>query len=319
MSKELKIGNRVIHTPIAEILKVLKSELTNGKLQAIYDERNNDIAVTCPHHKFGKEENPSCNIYVGNSTPTLKYGTVNCLTCHFNGTFSHFVAECMEISDEQANEWLLAHFKSDRVTSLEFDLEPIELPKVIKPKYLNESILETFQSWHPYMEKRKLTRKVCETFKVKYDTKTKCIVFPVWDIKGNLLFLTRRSVESKKFIIDKSVDKPVYLLNYLISHNINEAWVFESQINTLTGWTHGLPSIGLFGTGDKYQYEILNKSPIRIYHLCFDGDEAGDKGVKRFLQNVRKDVIIDVVPIPRGKDFNDLSYEEVENLITTYN
>lgn len=49
----------------------------------------------------------------------------------------------------------------------------------------------------------------------------------------------------------------------------------------------------------------------------FDGDDAGDKGIQKFLKNIRKDVIINIIRLPRGKDVNDLSYEEVEKLVNT--
>ena len=59
---------------------------------------------------------------------------------------------------------------------------------------------------------------------------------------------------------------------------------------------------------------IFNKSGIRNYMLCFDGDEAGDKGVARFKRNIRKDVIVNRVLIPIGKDVNDLTKEEFSKL-----
>ena len=59
----------------------------------------------------------------------------------------------------------------------------------------------------------------------------------------------------------------------------------------------------------------LNKSNIRVYNLMFDGDEAGEKGIREFLANIRKDVIVNIIRLPKGKDINDLSYDEVENLI----
>ena len=74
--------------------------------------------------------------------------------------------------------------------------------------------------------------------------------------------------------------------------------------------------MALFGTGSDYQYEVLNKSGIRVYNLCFDGDEAGDNGIRKFLANIRKDVIINIIRIPRGKDINDLSYDQVEHIIS---
>ena len=60
---------------------------------------------------------------------------------------------------------------------------------------------------------------------------------------------------------------------------------------------------------------LLNKSHIRVYNLCFDGDAGGDKGIKEFMEHIRKDVMVNIVRLPRGKDINDLSYEEVENML----
>ena len=91
-------------------------------------------------------------------------------------------------------------------------------------------------------------------------------------------------------------------------------YVCESQINALTLWSWGYPAIALFGTGSSHQYDILNKSGIRNYILCFDGDAAGLKGKDRFLQNIRKDVLVSYVPIPMGKDVNDLTKEQFESL-----
>ena len=59
---------------------------------------------------------------------------------------------------------------------------------------------------------------------------------------------------------------------------------------------------------------ILNKSCIRHYYLAFDGDDAGDHAIARFLKSIRPDVFVDIMIIPRGKDVNDLSEEEFNNL-----
>ena len=47
----------------------------------------------------------------------------------------------------------------------------------------------------------------------------------------------------------------------------------------------------------------------------FDGDEAGEKGIREFVKNIRKDVVVNIIRLPKGKDVNDLSYDEVEKLI----
>ena len=321
----LEIDDKIITSPLWDIVLDIKSQLTNGKLHIVKKQGNKNIRVTCPNrnHSHGKEANPDCDIYIG---PTLKdnngevivqYGTVKCFACDFKTDFVGFVAECFEISYEEAKEWLLDNY-CDGFVEYQLDVaEPINLNNnnLNIEEIIDKDELNCLEDYHPYMEKRKITPEVAKEFGVKYSPIHNTIVFPVKDEYGNLVMYTQRSVVDKTFIIDANKRKPIYLLYYLIQRNIKEAFVCESQINALTLWGHGLPGIALFGTGSDYQYEILNNSEINHYYLLFDGDNAGDKGIKNFLSNIRKDVMVDVIKLPRGKDVNDLSYEELEQLI----
>ena len=316
MPKYPIINNRLIDTPIDIILKQLKSELTNNKLNYIDNKSNGWIRVTCPHHAGGLEKNPSCGIYNGDD-PKIERGTAHCFTCDFVGPLYHFVAECFDREDSFGKKWLLDRFGGARVNDEDIHLDYISLNNKKENNFLDESILNNFQSWHPYMSKRKLTQEVCNKFKIKYDPISKCIVFPVWDEKNNLVMLTKRSIETKNFYIDKDKEKPIYLLNYIKANNIKEVIVCESQINCLTliGW--GYSSIATFGCNiTKHQFQLLNNSGIEHYYLAFDGDEAGKKGINKFLTYIRKDVLVDIIKIPLGKDVNDLTKEEFMKLPT---
>lgn len=308
MAKELVIENRVIKTPLVEILKKVQSE-TNKVKQ--FKSKGEYVSVTCPSHKDGQESNPSCSLYQGDRYD-VQYGTCHCFTCGFSGPLWHFIAECYNQSDEWGKTWLLRNF-GDIFASYELVLPEIELPKYQTTKK-SEFKGNLYQSYHPYMVQRKITDYVRERFQIKYDTASKSLVFPVWDEHNNFLFETRRSVVSKRFEIPEGVEKPIYLLNFVLQDGYKEVYVCESQINALTlmGW--GYPAIALFGTGTPHQYNILNKSGIRRFHLCFDGDDAGDKGTLRFLKNIKKDKLVDIIKIPRGKDINDLTLEEFESL-----
>lgn len=308
---ELIINNRLINAPIINIIKQLKSELDNGKLKDVQIKGEN-VRVTCPSHKDGQESHPSCGIYMGDSD-NIEYGTFHCFTCGAGGPLYHFVAECFEQDDEFGKDWLVERF-GNTIIEKELILKPIELTKTTSITKMDESFLDNLQSYHPYLEKRKISRDVCSKFKVKYEPSSQCVVFPVWDERGNLCMTTKRSVNSKNFYIDADKKKPVYLLNFIKEHNIQEVTVVESQFNCLTLWGWGIPSVALFGTGDGYQYDILNKSGIRHYYLCLDGDNAGDKGITRFLKNIRDDVFVDIILMERGKDVNDLSEEQFNAL-----
>lgn len=66
--------------------------------------------------------------------------------------------------------------------------------------------------------------------------------------------------------------------------------------------------MALIGTGNKKQYEILNKLPVREYILAFDPDEAGRKATERFRKNVHGKIIKELV-YPDNRDINDLQEE----------
>lgn len=306
----LIIENKVISNDIYSILKKVKSQIHNGKLKDIKD-RGENLVISCPFHKNGLETHPSCNVYI-DKNGSIPVGTYHCFTCGANGSLPKLINECFDESGEFGANWLLDNFTDAFIDNISID-QPISDIKE-KSEFLDPSILDEYKYFHPYMFKRKLSEDIIRKFSVGYDAKTDSIVFPVWDEKDNLLFLTRRSVKSKFFQIDKNSDKPVYLLNFIKKENIQEVMVCESQINTLYCWTMGYPAIGLFGTGDDYQYNILRKSNINHYILCLDGDFAGNIGTSKLIKNLPQDCIIDVKKIPRGKDVNDLSKEEFDNL-----
>lgn len=315
---ELVVNGRVINEPIINILKELRSELSNGKLKDIVD-KGDEVVVTCPcdEHKGGMESHPSCGV-VAVDTKDVEYGTFHCFTCGESGPLYVLIAKAMNKDEEYAKEWLVEHFGNVFVER-RLDLPMIDLYNDKRTKQVVGDSLSSLDSYCSYLSKRKLSRAICERFNVKYDKDNKCVVFPCYDEFGRLVMTTRRSVENKRFYIEKDIEKPIYLLNEIIKNNIQEVCVCESQINALTCWEYGVPAIATFGCNiTSKQFEILNKSGIFVYNLLFDGDDAGDKGIARFIKNIRKDVIVNVVPMPRGKDVNDLEKEEFLDLLKNY-
>lgn len=311
---QLIVDNHIIKQDLQAILCQLGPFVSPGKLRVIKQRVGDNVRVTCPVHKDGQENTPSCDIYIGDS-PNVIWGTAHCFACGFKGQLYDFIAECCDKSQSWAKKWLKDNFTETIIedNNVIIDQPIILKSKVNKKQILDDTILDNYQTWHPYLQKRKLSKEVCEQFEVRYDPKSECVVFPVRDVNGNLRFLTRRSVNSKRFIIDKKIEKEVYLLYNIVRSKIKEVYVVESQINALTLWSWGYPAIALLGTGTEYQYDLLNKSEILKYNLCFDGDEAGKKGIKNFMNNV-KNCFISIVTIPDGKDVNDLSKEEFDKL-----
>lgn len=310
----IKIRNRLITTPIISILKQAQSELTNGKLKDIDDRNRDNILITCPVHKDGFESKPSCRVFALTDDRNLEAGYCHCFSCGYSGSLATTINALFDEMDPRFGEdWLIERF-GDTLVEHEETLLPIDI-EIKSRKYLDESILNKYDYYHPYMWKRKLTKDVVDKFRVGYDMERKAITFPVYDEKHRLVMVTARSVESKKFYIPANADKPVYLLYDIIERGVTKVIVAESQINALYARSLGYDSIGLFGTGSRKQLETLKKSGIRNYILAFDGDEAGRKGAYRFKKAMGDDVFITDLRLPKGKDLNDLSPEEIYTLI----
>ena len=308
---DLIINNYLINAPIVDILTTCREQLTNGKLMEI--KPNGDyVSVTCPEHSNGQERHTSCSVYCGDGT--LQYGWAHCFTCGLSCPLPAFIGKCFNKTENWGKQWLLENFGYTYLGNKSLNISDITLGDDSK-KYLDESILLEFSDYHPYMTQRHLTDEVIKKYEIKYDPTTKCIVFPVRDLQGRLVGLTRRSTVGKKFIIDKGFSKENI---YLLYNNMNEreVYVVESQINALTleGW--GYHAIALFGAGTtKEQMNVLNHTQIRHFILCYDNDEAGKKGASNFKRMIRGDAFVDEIIMPEGKDVNDLTKEEFEEIL----
>ncbi len=315
----LKIDNYIIDTPLFEVVTQLRMALTNGKLREIksWSEGDDNIVVTCPnrHHKGGREHSAAMNIYVGDNSK-IPYGFCKCWACDFQCSFTYFVAECFECSEEFAKNWLIDKFGVLSSAKVLTDDDIVIKPKRAAAK-LPANYLDNLQSWHPYLAERKLSREVCELFKVKYDPVYSQIVFPCFDVAGNILMAPKRSIVYKNFYLDDDQEKPVYCLDYIIKNNITTAMICEGPFDVLTCYTYGYPAIGTFGNPSPYQINAINRSPIRVLYLAMDNDSAGRRMANTIRAGLDPRIIIKEVKWPAGKkDPNDLTFEEFNAVMT---
>lgn len=311
---ELIIKDRIINGDLKIILNKLKNECHKPYLFRDMKESKTDIITTCAFHKQGKEEKASSTFYKLHGNGKNQFGFFHCFACGKSIPLTQVVAHCFDEDIEFAENWLYNNFGGDRY---EYNLLPeIDLTKtnLSENKLLDPKILEQYNYYHDYMWERKLTKEIVDKFRIGYDPIRNAITFPVWDEKGVLKFVTARSVTSKRFWIPKDVEKPIYLLNFVLRENPDTLYICESQINTLTMQSWGYPAVGLFGTGSEHQIKTLKRLGIRHLILCLDPDVAGTKSIAKLVKYLPRDILIDVVDMPRnGKDINDYTKEEFES------
>lgn len=317
-------GNKVVTTPITEMLERLSthvSALHSGKLEKV-EIKSNNARITCPIHKGGFENKPSCDVLLydkvvpcGNGRKIIPAGTVHCFSCGYTANFIKFVADCLDVSFRKSTEWILGCADYDIYVEPRDIGEDIFEEKKEQTNYdelpiITCDVLKEFDYFHPYMEKRRLTPEVIDKFEVGYYPKEDVITFPVY-VDGRCLFVAKRKVKYKKFIMPKVVPKPVYGMDYI--GDAKEVYITESIINALTLWSYGLTAVALFGTGSSYQIEKLNSMQVRKFIVCLDGDEAGINGRNRIIRGLT-DKIVTYIDLPTGKDINDLSKEDFFSL-----
>lgn len=315
----LRIDNYIIEVPLFEVVTQLRMALTNGKLREIksWSDGDDNIVVTCPNrnHKGGREHSAAMNIYVGENSE-IPYGFCKCWACDFQCSFVDFVAECFECSEDFAKHWLINKFGILSSSNVITD-SPIVLKQKKTSAKLPANYLDNLQNWHPYLAQRKLSREVCELFKIKYDPVTSQIVFPCFDIAGNIIMAPRRSIVYKNFYLDKDQDKPVYCLDFIIKNNITTAMICEGPFDVLTCYTYGYPAIGTWGNPSPTQIEAINRSPIKVLYMAMDNDTYGRKFTNIIKAGLDPRIIVKEVHWPIGKkDANELTFEEFNKVMT---
>ena len=317
------------------------------RLESLNLVRLNKIAgdyysVYCPFHSNGQERRPSCGVLIHEqyrNGQLYPEGWWHCFTCGIAKSMKQAVEEILSshpvssdireelnrlIGDDLTVEssHLVSPKEVDSIIS-RFAIKTINQMSNKKVTYISEEELASYRYVVPYMYERKLTDQIINKYDIGVDMhfipyggkkEVPCITFPVRDKNGNVLFILRRAISSKRFFIPDDVQKPVYGI-YELPKGINTVVVCESCFNALTSVRYGKPAVALLGTGTPYQIEQLKRLGVSNFILALDPDEGGRKGTARLRKALKSCAIVwSYVGIPEGKDVNDLTEQEFNNL-----
>jgi len=328
----MQINNTIFNVDLATIINELRSQLVTNHiplLNKVFDS-GEDIMVCCPYHKEGQERRPSAGIRKSD-------GLFHCLACGETHSLPEVISYCFGYNDPfgiEGYKWLCKNFLSLEVenresikinlarnylTSKDGVLGDSDNNKLL---CVSEEELDSYRYTHSYMYERGLTDDIIDMFDIGYDRRGDDITFPVHDIKGNLLFVARRSVRTKHFHIPPGINKPLYGLyevDNLVFKNsgdwLNEIYVCEGLFDCLRLWCNNRPAVAGFGClFNSLQIEQINNLPTRHIILATDNDTAGIKARQVLRQKIKGKIITEVV-IPEGKkDIGELTDKEIQTL-----
>lgn len=321
-----RVGEQeIVDSPLDVMYRLRSSLLESGHdlIRGIKSSSSgSNIQFTCPVHNHGQESKPSCGVTTNDNGKTPA-GTVHCFTCGYTASLDEMISRCFGHDDfgRYGRKWLTENFivaeKGERRNPLRTEFSRSRKREEIA--YVSEEELDSYRYTHPYHYKRGMTDEVLELFDVGYDKKTRCVTFPVHDEIGRTLFVARRSVKTKFFNYPADVVKPVYGMDIILKRRkFDEVIVCESFFNALTCWVYGRAGVAMLGLGTETQYEQLRRSPIRKFICAFDPDDAGERAAQKFYQALKRTKIVTRYILPKGKDVNDLTKEEFDNLEEFY-
>lgn len=275
-----------------------------------------DIMVSCPYHKSGQEQNPSCGIRKHSDERSVA-GTVNCFTCHITTNLAQMVKDLL--GDKYNEDEVEAKFGLQTTLARENIIKENET-KTIKFQIPNLSSiipndeLRYFRVYHKYLENRHISRNTAEVYDIGYDNINDHITFPIRDIYKNCLGIGRRAIKEKKYIYPQGFVKPLYGV-YELPLFVRHLWVVEGPFNLWSLYEYKKTGVALLGTGTQFQYKQLLTMKCNDYVLALDDDEAGHLGIKKlgsFLFKNNKTVF--VACVPNGHDINDMSIEQFRTM-----
>lgn len=137
---------------------------------------------------------------------------------------------------------------------------------------------------------------------------TGCLVFPLFDANGNVVNLYGRKLHDGEVNHWYLPGPKVGLWNYQAAKRATALLLSESVIDALTlidrGMADVLPCYGVGGLTDD-QLALLDHCKTQSVTVCFDGDDAGRRGVEKLKEQLKgKRIAIEAVNLPEGEDVN---------------
>ena len=323
----ISIDNDYYNIELYQLLVQLRNDIYEKTERALFKDiikkSNGQVSVTCPIHKRGMENKPSCFI--------SENGLVHCFSCNYSGTIYSMISELLFNKRDggiKGKEYLLNNIKGSRVNDRKKQMEKFlskikrrHEPIIQKEKrVVSQEELDKYAYIHPYMYKRHMTDEIIEKFDIGFDNnyfymgkKIATITFPVKDLEGDVITIIRRAISFKRFFIERFIEKPIYGLYEINKTKEQDIYITESIFNCLTLWTWGYQAVALIGLGNNKQIDILNKLENRLFYICMDGDDAGRNAALKIKQKLKNKFIYNI-DMYEGKDINDLSKGQFERL-----
>lgn len=236
---------------------------------------------------FRDETSPSFAVNLENGTWIDSGGEGD----FYKGNFVKLYAYLNNISYEEAEDDLIMSYSPNygEVDKLELSFDDL-IEKDTGGQVFDRNDLRPFAYHHPYLNRRGIPTNVQQAFNVGYDPETESVVLVWHDLNGNIVNWKHRSVKSKAFWYVKDgqpIRKHLYGIEWVVKRGYKDIWVVESEIDALTLWSQGIPSVAI-GTSylSKEKRDLILKAGIESLTIATDNDRQGAKAKRSIVSKL---------------------------------
>ena len=278
-----------------------------------------NVSVLCPFH--GDTE-PSGEVHISR-------GTFYCFSCQASASFPKYLAEALGITYREAVERVGDAERADSVLDEIEELfeDAVEEPfRYYQQKWFHDKFPPVIGTpGEEYMRGRKIVREMLRRFDIRWGTEGKWkdrVIIPVYDWNGKLVTWAGRHTgdAQPKTRKPRSGLRTLFGLNMLLKRRprglFNRLIIQEGEIDSIWSQQCGYPAVSTMGTAKltAEQLCLIQKYADTVV-FCYDSDEAGRKATARGVHDLREIAPAYSVRLPRGKDPNDLSGDELSRVL----
>lgn len=305
---------------VEEILRISGFKIRRGQ---------SNIGIGCPLapysplHSSNTDSRPSMGIKVTDTSVLI-----NCFTCGFKSRKLSFLFKRLAYHNSY---WVPAveaclSMESDEIVSGLKSMSYVT-PKKVKDVCFDESLFDPFRNNVPrYLINRGVTLDTAKRWGLGFDKEKRRAVFPVRDYGGSLWGCVGRSINgaSPKYLNYWNMKKGKHVFGGHLVTNQKKIVIVEGVFDAVLADQ----AIRQRGLSDRYgifsvlgasvstqQVELVLRFATEVL-LCFDNDEAGQRGQSEAKKLFSPYVMTRVCSLPREtKDFGDCTEDQVLEVI----
>lgn len=309
---------------VRDIVLTLQSQLHDRGIPYLKDAKqvNNNLMITCPYHKNGREQSPSCGILLNDRNyggKLYKAGTVHCFTCGATHSLEETISYLLGFEDNgrKGKDWLLTNFSILSTADIVFDME-LGLPTPVQ-----EVPYKKFKQYHSYFKSRGVSDKVADAFDLGFDDATNSVVLPLFDKTGKCIMLIKRSLTEHIYINTSGGHKTsslfgIQVLYKLLPKLVNNEYVFitEGPFDVLKMWQAGFPAVGIMQASiSTTQLDLIKKLPFNKIVIATDNDSAGREVAWKLADALHKVKDVYIMTYPNGvKDPGEMTEDQLREV-----